>query len=61
VIQILEIGSKKELLQHFLSKRNTLIAGLLIKSKARYITHNDEVYRKLIDKQSMIQWSKVYN
>ena len=40
MIQIFEIRSKRELLQHFLSKWNTLIAGLLVKKKTGYVTHN---------------------
>jgi hypothetical protein len=45
MIQILEIRSKRELLEHFLSKRNTLISSLslLIKRETGYITHNEGV------------------
>jgi len=46
MIHVLEIGSKGELLQHFLPKRHPLIASLLVKRKTGYITHNGGVYKK---------------
>jgi hypothetical protein len=52
MIHVLEIGSKGELLQHFLPKRHLLVAGLLVKRKTGYITHNGGIYKK-IDKDNV--------
>jgi hypothetical protein len=48
MIQILEIGAKGELLQHFFPKCYSFVCNLLMKRKTGYITHYEVVYKKLI-------------
>jgi hypothetical protein len=44
MIQILELGVKWELLEHFFPERDSLISVPLMKRKSRYITHNETIF-----------------